>query len=483
MNGENPIKAIMNADSIVFFGASNSPTTMGTIQCMNLLSGDYKGKVYPVHPKETQVLGLRAYKSVHEIPEVPQLAVLVLPTKIVPDILLECAQKGIKRAIIISGGFKERGEEGRELELKLKDIANQHRLRFIGPNCIGVINSAKNLNVTFFPYHLGEGPMGLVSQSGTYVTQSLPYLERMGMRYSKAMSLGNEADIDLVDGIDYLGDDPQTKAIALYIEGIRRGRDFIETVRRVSLKKPIVAYYVGGTEAGARSGMSHTGAMGGSDEIHSAVFKQCGIIRAPTVEALYDWTWAFATQPLPRGRRVGIVSHSGGPVTSMADACSRAGLDVPILSSSAQEKLSPYVPPTGSTANPVDLTFSMSPDVMAGVIPNILYDSGEVDAVLVHGIMLSGFMRGMKAKSTGVSLPIDKETVKKLAQSFHEKLVELSQGKGCTVLTSSFGDRSDEAVDYIVRNNIPCYPAPERAVYALSVMVKYSEWVGRIGKK
>lgn len=477
MSKDNPIKAIMNAESIAFLGASNNPTTMGTIQCMNLLSGDYKGRVYPVHPTEKQVLGLKAYKNVQEIPEVPQLAVLVLPTRIVPDILLECAQKGIRRAIIISGGFKERGEEGGALELKLKNIANQYGLRFIGPNCIGVINSSKNLNVTFFPYHLGEGSMGLVSQSGTYVTQSLPYLERMGMRYSKAMSLGNEADIDLVDGIDYLGDDPQTKAIALYIEGIRRGRDFIETAKRVSLKKPIVAYYVGGTEAGARSGMSHTGAMGGSDEIHDAVFKQCGIIRAPTVEALYDWAWAFATQPIPKGRRVGIVSHSGGPVTSMADACSRAGLDVPILSSAVQKQLTQYVPATGSTANPVDLTFSMSPDVMASIIPNILYDSGEVDAVLVHGIMLSGFMRGMKSKTGSVNLPIDRETVKKLAQSFHEKLVELSQKKGCPVLTSSFGARDDEAVDYIVRNNIPCYPAPERAVYALSAMVRYSEWL------
>lgn len=477
MNEENPINAIMNADSIAFFGASNNPTTMGTIQCMNLLNGDYRGKVYPVHPKEEQVLGLKAYKNVKEIPDVPQLAVLVLPTGIVPEIMSQCAKKGIKRAIIISGGFKEKGEKGKALELKLKDITNQYGLRFIGPNCIGVINSTKNMNVTFFPYHLGEGPLGLVSQSGTYVTQSLPYLERMGMRYSKAMSLGNEADIDLVDGINYLGDDPQTKAIAVYIEVIRRGRDFIETAKRVSLKKPIVAYYVGGTEAGARAGMSHTGAIGGSDEIHTAVFKQCGIIRAPTVEALYDWAWALATQPLPKGRRVGIVSHSGGPVTSMADACSRAGLDVPRLSSATQEKLAPYVPATGSTANPVDLTFSMSPDVMANVIPNILYESGEVDAVLVHGIMLSGFMRGMKGKTNTANLVIDRETVKKLAQSFHEKLVELSQNKGCPVLTSSFGDREDEAVDFIVRNNIPCYPAPERAVHALKAMVVYSEWI------
>lgn len=468
----------MNADSVIFYGASNNPSTMGTFQCMHLIHGKYAGKVWPIHPKEETVLGIRAYRSAQEVPEVPELAVMVLPTRLVPEKMLECARKGVRRAIITSGGFKERGEEGRGLEEQIKSIAREHGMRFIGPNCIGVINAKKNLNVTFFPYLLGPGPMGLVSQSGTYVTQSLFHLEHMGMRYSKAMSLGNEADIDIVEGLEYLGEDPDTKAIAIYIEGIRRGRRFMEVARAVSRKKPIVAYFVGGTEGGARSGMSHTGAMGGSDLIHDAVFKQCGMVRAPTIEAMYDWAWAFATQPIPKGRRIAIVSHSGGPVTSMADASSRANLILPVFSDPTQKKLREFVPATGSCANPVDLTYNMTPDAMTNTIPNIVYDSGEVDAVLIHGIMIGGFLRGVKREAPDSKLVDEDDNALKLfAEAFHKDLVALSHKKGCTVLTSSFGDRSDEAIDYVMRNNIPVYPSPERAVYALRAMIQYSEWL------
>ena len=194
---------------------------------------------------------MTAYQRVADLPEVPDLAVLVVPTPIVPEILDECGHKGIKRAVIVSGGFKERGEEGKQLEEELKSVAKSHGIRFVGPNCIGVINAHRNLNLTFYPYTIGPGPVGILSQSGTYVTQVLPYLAKRDIRYSRAISLGNEADIDLVDGIEYLGEDPETKAIALYIEGIRRGRDFVEIAKRASMKKPIVAYYVGGTESWA----------------------------------------------------------------------------------------------------------------------------------------------------------------------------------------------------------------------------------------
>jgi acyl-CoA synthetase (NDP forming) len=481
MKGENPLNEILDADSIAFYGASNSPATMGTTQCLHLIRGKYGGKVWPIHPTEESVLGVKAYRSIDEVPEIPGLAVMVLPTKIVPEKMLECGRKGVRRAIIISGGFKERGEDGRALEERIKNIAREFGMRFVGPNCIGVINAKKNFNVTFFPYQLGSGPMGLVSQSGTYVTQTLFHLGKMGVRYSKAMSLGNEADIDLVDGLDYLGDDPDTKAIAVYIEGIRRGRKFMEVARRVSLKKPIVAYYVGGTEAGAKSGMSHTGAMGGSDAIHDAVFKQCGIVRAPTIEALYDWAWAFATQPLPKGRRIAIVSHSGGPVTSMADSSARAGFEIPPFSESTRSKLRKFVPHTGSLDNPVDLTFNLMPDAMTNTIPNIVYDSGEVDAVLVHGIMISGFLSAFAQEAPDIKFFPKAEMVsmKSIAESFHKGLVSLSHQKGCTVLTSSFGGREDEAVDYVLSNDIPVYPSPERAVYALRAMIQYSEWRAR----
>ena len=477
MPDKNPLHAILNAKSIAFFGASNRPTTMGTTQILHLLRGGFDGKVWPMHPTEKTVLGVPAYKSLADFPEVPELAVLVLPTRIVPDILDECGKKGIKYAVVISGGFKETGEEGKMLEGKVKEVAARHGIRFIGPNCIGVINAQRSMNFTFFPYTLGPGTMGMLSQSGTYVTQVIPHLERLGMCYSKAISLGNEADIDIIDGLEYMSEDSDTKAIALYIEGIRRGRKFIEVAKRVSMKKPIVAYYVGGTEAGARSGASHTGAMGGDDLIHDAVFRQCGIIRAPTIQDLYDWAWALANVPLPKGRRVAIISHSGGPVTSMADACSRYGFQVPILSDETRSKIEHLVPRTGSTANPVDLTFSMNPTVMTSTLPMAIAQSGEVDTVLVHGLMGSSFIREMsKAAPDLVKVPYEQEQMLKFMELAHQGIIELVHEKDFTVLTSSFSDRSDQAVDCVMRNRIPLYPSPERAVAALAALIRYAEW-------
>lgn len=472
---ENPLQSVMNAHSIAFFGASNNPFTMGTTQITHLIRGGFQGNVWPVNPREKTVLGVTAYRRVADLPEVPDLAVLVLPTRIVPEILDECGRKGIRRAVIISGGFKERGEKGEELEEELKSVAKRHGIRFVGPNCIGVINARRNLNLTFYPYTNGPGPMGILSQSGTFVTQVLPYLAKRGIRYSRAISLGNEADIDLVDGIEYLSEDPETRAIALYIEGIRRGRDFVETVKGASMKKPVVAYYVGGTEAGARSGLSHTGAMGGNDIVHDCAFRQCGIVRAPTIELLYDWAWALATTPIPKGRRVAIVSHSGGPVTSMADACARNDMEVPLLSENTQGTIAPMVPETGSTANPVDMTFNTNPEALMDSIPKAIFQSGEVDAILIHGIGGSDLIKTMKTEAPDL-VPADISDVETQMVKMHHGLVELREQMSCPVVASSFDDHTDAAVSYVLKNDIPVYPSPERAVQAMAAVMRYGEW-------
>ncbi len=472
---ENPLHAIMNAESIAFFGASNNPLTMGTNQITHLIKEGFEGRVWPVHPKEKNVLGVQAYKTVADLPEVPDLAVLVVPTKIVPDILEQCGQKGIKHAVVISGGFKERGKEGEKLEKELKKTAKKYQIRLVGPNCIGVINAKRNFNLTVYPYQIGPGPMGVLSHSGTYVTQVLPYLAKRGVRYSQAISLGNEADIDMVDGIEYLGQDPDTKAIALYIEVIRRGKEFVETARKVSLKKPIVAYYVGGTEAGARSGASHTGAMAGNDKVYDSAFRQCGIIRAPTVERLYDWAWALATTPAPRGRRVGIISHSGGPLTSMADACSRNKIEVPLFTEETQKKISRFIPKTGSAANPVDFTYSTNLEAMLSAIPKIIFENKEVDAVLIHGIGGFGLIKnlGPEALKTG---SIDFSAIEKHMAEMCYGLVELKEKMSCPIITTSFTDYTDPVVKFLFENDIPFYSTPERAVQAMAAVMNYAEW-------
>ncbi|RPH86005.1 MAG: CoA-binding protein, partial [Deltaproteobacteria bacterium] len=310
---KNPLQLLMNPRSIAVVGASNDFTKMGTIQALSIIKDGYQGKFYPIHLTEPTVLGYPAFKAASNLPEVPDLVVFIVPSKAMTTLLADFGKIGTKRAIIVTAGFKETGATGRNMEEQINAIAQQYGIRFVGPNCLGIINSENSLNTTVAPFTTGQGLLGFASQSGTYVTQVLPYLRKKGIRLSKAISLGNEANIDMVDALEYLGEDEQTKAIILYIEGIRDGRRFVEVARRVTQRKPVVAQYVGGSASGARAGSSHTGAMAGPDFLYDGIFKQAGIIRVRSIEDLYAHGWALATQPPLLGKRVGIVTNSGGP--------------------------------------------------------------------------------------------------------------------------------------------------------------------------
>ena len=274
-------------------------------------------------------------------------------------------------------------------------MAKRYGIRFLGPNCRGLINSEISLNVTVTPLTGPPGLLGLASQSGTYLTQTLPYLYRKGIRFSKAVSVGNEADLGIIDVLEYLGEDPQTRAIILYSEGVRDGKRFLEVARRITPHKPVLAQYVGGSEAGARAGKSHTGSMAGPDYLYEGIFKQAGVIRTRTIEELYAHGWVLATQPPLKGRRVAVVTNSGGPGTAMAHSCSAGGLQVPPFSAALQEKIRALIPPYASAANPVDLTFNFDIQMLSVTIPDIIMHSGEVDALLLHGAMGSGFMKAV----------------------------------------------------------------------------------------
>ena len=227
----NPLYKILNPKSVAIFGASNNFTSMGTTQLASLLSIGFEGAIYPIHPREKEVQGLKAYQRVLETPETPELAILVIPTKIVAEVLEECGKKGVKHAIVISGGFNEVGGEGAQLQERLVSVAERYGIRFLGPNCIGVTNPHKKLNTTFHPYVAKPGFIGMASQSGSFITQMFDYLKNFGLGFSAGISVGNEANIDIVDCMNYLADDPYTKVIALYIEGIRRGRGIAQADR------------------------------------------------------------------------------------------------------------------------------------------------------------------------------------------------------------------------------------------------------------
>ncbi len=472
----NPLKRILHPTSIAWAGASNNFQKMGTIQLLNLTKGGFKGAVYPIHPTEKTVLGLPAYKSALDLPIAPDLAVLVVPTSVVVPMMEDLGRRGVKYAVITTAGFKEMGEEGMLLEERLVSIAQRYGMRFVGPNCIGVINERWGLNTTFFPL-IKEGPsacVSIASQSGTYVTQTQLYLYNRGIRYSKAISVGNEANIDVVDCIEYLAEDEDTRVILLYLEVMRRGREFIKVAREAMQKKPIVALYVGGTEAGARSAKSHTGALAGNDKIYDGLFAQAGVLRASSVAELYEWGIALASQPPMRGRRVCLLSHSGGPVTCMADACERTGLKVPVFSRDLQTRIHDFLPATASAANPVDLTFAPEQSGLARDIPRTVLESNEIDGLIIHGIMGSAFREALAAQLKDI-IDVPVEMLEEIDHALLAELVEFPKRYGKPILCSSFMDRRDNCTRYLQDHGIPVLFGPEKAVKAMAALARYNE--------
>jgi len=470
---ENPLQLLMNPRSVAVVGASNDFTKMGTIQALSIIKDGYAGKFYPIHLTEKTVLGYPAFKAASDLPEVPDLVVFIVPSKAMTTLLADFGKIGTKRAIIVTAGFKEIGATGRNMEEQINAIAQQYGIRFVGPNCLGIINSENSLNTTVAPFTTGQGLLGFASQSGTYVTQVLPYLRKKGIRLSKAISLGNEANIDMVDALEYLGEDEQTKAIILYIEGIRDGRRFVEVARRVTQRKPVVAQYVGGSASGARAGSSHTGAMAGPDFLYDGIFKQAGIIRVRSIEDLYAHGWALATQPPLRGKRVGIVTNSGGPGTAIAYTCDQAGMEVPRLSDRLQEEIRSKIAPHASPSNPVDVTFDLSMQKLATTLPEMIMKSGEVDAIVLHGIMHSGFMIEIFSHLRDFIGGMSYEDFLDGTRSLKGDAFELPHKCSIPFLISSFFDHEDNYTKSYQDANTPVFNSPENAARALGSLYRY----------
>ena len=471
---QSPLYGIANPKSVVFFGASNNFTSMGSLLMAAFLGMDFDGPVYPVHPKEDTVQNVKAYKSVLDLPETPDLAVIVLPTHIVCDVMEMCGQKGIKHAAVVSGGFREVGKAGVELEKRLKGIAQKYGIRILGPNCLGVTNPHHNLNPMPLPYTGKPGFIGMASQSGSFVTQMFSYLFERGLGFSTAFSVGNETNTDIVDCLEYLGACPHTKVIALYIEGIRRGRAFIEAARAIVPHKPIVAIYIGGSEAGMRAGKSHTGAMAGPDELYDGVFKQCGVIRAQNIAELFDYCWILGTMPDPGGRRVVIQTDSGGPGATGADACGRAGLELPDLSPETVEKLKKYVPRTGSLNNPVDLTFHKDPGAFYSEIPTALIEEPNADMLMVYFLLPVEFVK-VFLMHTGIADDDAQNKAEELVENLCEKIVGVFKAHNKPVIGYTWRGINEPSVEKLISMGLPVFPGPMRAAKALAALAAYSE--------
>jgi acetyltransferase len=469
---ENPLLELMNPGSIAFYGASNSPLKFGTHQFLNLVKGGYKGRVYPIHRTEKEVLGVPAYPTIGDVPETPDLVQLVIPTEAVPEALEQCCQKGIKRAVVVSAGFAEMGPYGRSWQERVDEVAARYGLRYMGPNCIGIINSGLGLNTTWFAMKYPPGGVGIASQSGTFVTQVLHYFEKLGLGLSQAISVGNQANIDITEAVEYLGQDQGTRAIAVYLEGVRDGRRLFEVARKITPHKPIVAFYVGGTAAGGRASTSHTAALAGSDALHDGMFKQAGIIRAKNFSEMFDFALALANQPLPAGPRLGVMTNSGGPGVAMAHECDLIGLEVPLFDEKVQAELRAMTVPTAQTFNPVDITVDNNIQAFFTNLPRAILARPELDGMLFWGILGPIHFRDKVALSDGMlKLPVD--SMMDWLEETVAEFVDIPRQLNKPILAGCFAGREDEVVRMIQDGGVPVYPTPERAVRAMAAMVEY----------
>lgn len=472
------IKALMNPRSIAIVGASNGVNKMGSYHALSIMNDGFRGAFYPVHPKDDTVLGCKAYAKISDLPEVPDLAMLIVPAPHIPGLMEEFGKLGTKSAIIISAGFRETGEAGAKLEDQVIEISEKYGMRFVGPNCIGTINSEISLNTTVHPLPEKAGHLGVISQSGTYVAQALTYLENRGIRFSKAVSVGNEASISLTDVLEYLGEDDQTKAISLYVEGIKDIPRFIEVARKVTRKKPVVAQYTGGSKAGARSCLGHTGAMAGPDPIYAGIFKQAGIIRVHTIEDLYWWGWTLSTQPPLKGNKVGIVTNSGGPGSAIANALEEGGLEIPLFSSGLQKKIKEYLQGHAPSGNPVDLTFILDMQDFTKRIPELIIKSGEADAIVMHGVMQTGFMKTKYPHLKEVSGGLLLEDLVTLMESDPKSTLTLPD-IDVPLIVSSFMGKEDNCIRTYLENDVPVFNSPEKAAGGIVALFQHKKVLER----
>src|ERR671914_2795990 len=361
--------------SIAVIGASERPG-VGKAIFSNIING-YNGKIYPITPSNPSVFGLKAYKSVLDVPEEIDLAVVATPNKIVPAVMEEVGKKKIKGVIIVSAGFKEADEQGARLEKEIASIGKKYGIRTIGPNCLGIMSLSEHnmMNATFLKITPKYGGIALVSQSGAICAATVEDAIAQGIGFSKVISMGNKVDMDENDILELLSEDDETRVIVMYLEDIRDGRRFMEIAKRITKDgKPIIVLKAGRTPEGAKAAMSHTGALMGSDEIYDALFTQSGVIRVDTMQELFELSTVFSKQPIPLQKGgVVIVSNAGGPAIISTDACSKYGIKMADISASS-DTIAKVIPPHGSARNPVDIVgdadFNRFEKVLVEVLSN-----------------------------------------------------------------------------------------------------------------
>ena len=444
--------------SVAIVGASRTKGKAGHEILAALIRGGYEGSVFPINPNADEVEGLKCYPDLKSTGATPDLVVIVVPSMLVPSVMQECAEVGVKSVIIITAGFKETGEEGRRLEQTIVNIARQANIRILGPNCLGLMAPGNKLNASFGGDLPAAGNIGYISQSGALLAAILDMAKANDIGFSMLISIGNKADLDELDFIKALAEHEDTKVIAGYLESITDGDAFVGQAERISKDNPILLMKSGGTGAGARAASSHTGSLAGNEMAYDVVFDRAGIVRCDSIKMQFDYAQAFANQPLPTGPRVAVVTNAGGAGIMAADAIEQLGLTFAKLSDETIRKLSAGLPSSANVHNPVDVLGDALPDRYRLAL-DVLIDDPDVDTVLA--LLTPQAMTECTATA--------------------EAIVDVVRQKpGKTVLASFLGAaKVAEAVHVLRKGKIPQYDSPESAVATIKAMCDYVRWRSR----
>jgi acetate---CoA ligase (ADP-forming) len=462
------LEQFFNPNSVAVIGASRNPSSAGQGVVKSLLKGGvfksktnkpFKGKIYPINPKADSILGIKCYKNLLDIKGKIDLAVIVVPAKIVPFVLRDCAKKGVKGVIIISAGFGEIGEAGKELEIEVLRIAKKANIRIIGPNCLGLMRPSNSLNASFGPCMPHSGKVAFFSQSGALIDSVIDWSLEVNYGFSTVVSIGNKADIGLGDLLKWAKEDKKTKSIAIYLEGLTDGKRFMRIAKEVSKYKPIVALKAGRSKTGMKAVSSHTGSLAGSYEIYKAAFKQSGVHIADNVDELFEKAEALASQP-PCKNNIAIITNGGGAGVLCADHCEKLGINLAELSFETLDKLdnSGRMHYAYSRRNPLDLVGDALHDRYDIAIDTLLQQKN------IHGLIV------IQTLQTMTQPILDAKAVLKARKKYPNK----------PIVTSYMGGKfSRDAVELLENNHVPDFNVPYKAATAMYALIQRYRWLNR----
>jgi acetyltransferase len=445
------LEKLFTPDSIAIIGASSTRGKIGYEILENLISYGYKGDIYPINLEKKEIMGLKAHTSVLNVEGNIDLAVIAIPAKAVPSVLEECGKKGVKVVVIISSGFSEAGNA--QIEMELVETAKRYKMRILGPNVFGVVYTPRSLNATFGPQSIVPGTIAFVTQSGAIGIALMDKTRVENIGLSAVVSVGNKADIDDADLLEFLQDDPNTQVILLYIEGLKRGRKFLASAAETSLKKPIITIKSGRTKRGAKAAASHTGSLAGSDRIFSAAFNQSGILRADTMEQAFDWARMASLSPVPQGEKCLIITNGGGVGVLATDACEKEGVVLLDDYQYLEKTFGPLIPSFGSTKNPIDITGQSREDAYKTILRKALNEE-RVDAIII-----------LYCEAAVV------DTEKFAAYIIEE--VQSAAVKKPIVVSLIGGEKGEQALKILNDHGIPSFEEPEEAVSALAAFYRW----------